>query len=251
MKYPNRLIQRGEANKTLVRAIQNQLNLLGCGPVTVDGIFERETLAAVKQFQARNTDSAGNPLKIDGVLGAISWSALFRNTELPTAPKAPNALLEKALEVAISQIGKMESPPGSNWGEPVRTYLNSVGLDSPNAWCMAFVYWCYNKAAEELGRTNPLVKTGGVLKGWNESTGKKILMADAIIKPSLVLPGQIFVFSTGGGFGHTGIVENVSGGILTTIEGNTNEGGSREGTGVFRRNARKIKDINRGFIEYK
>jgi len=54
----------------------------------------------------------------------------------------------------------------------------------------------------------------------------------------------------GGGLGHTGIVEKVNGGFLTTIEGNTNDGGSREGIGVFRRTGRKIKDINKGFLQY-
>jgi hypothetical protein len=35
-----------------------------------------------------------------------------------------------------------------------------------------------------------------------------------------------------------------------TIEGNTNEGGGREGIGVFRRNRRKVRGINKGFIDY-
>lgn len=67
----------------------------------------------------------------------------------------------------------------------------------------------------------------------------------------LVRPGQVFVLSTGGGLGHVGLVESVSAGILTTIEGNTNDGGSRNGVGVFRRsgtNGRKVVEINRGFI---
>ena len=56
--------------------------------------------------------------------------------------------------------------------------------------------------------------------------------------------------SYGGGTGHTGIVESVSGGFINTIEGNTNESGSRNGIGVFKRQ-RKINSINKGFIEYK
>jgi len=250
MEFPKRIIKRGETNKTLVKAIQNQLNAIGCGPVTVDGIFENETFSAIKLFQARNTDSAGNALKIDGILGAISWGALFKNSSSGVIINAPNPLLASALKIALTQVGQMENPVGSNWGQPVKEYLNSVGLNSPNSWCMAFVYWCFNKAALELGRSNPLVKTGGVLKGWNDTTALKIVTKDAISNPTLVLPGQIFILSTGGGFGHTGIVESVSAGILTTIEGNSNEGGSREGTGVFRRTSRKIKDINKGFIQY-
>jgi hypothetical protein len=35
-----------------------------------------------------------------------------------------------------------------------------------------------------------------------------------------------------------------------TIEGNTNDGGSREGIGVFKRDTRLISGINRGFIDY-
>jgi len=71
--------------------------------------------------------------------------------------------------------------------------------------------------------------------------------------PSLALPGFIFIIDTGspGGAGHTGLVEKVDGGMLVTIEGNTNEGGSREGIGVFRRSKRKILDINKGFIDYR
>jgi hypothetical protein len=70
--------------------------------------------------------------------------------------------------------------------------------------------------------------------------------------PSLVKPGHIFVIDTGpaGGAGHTGLVERVIGGKLVTIEGNTNEGGSREGVGVFRRTQRTIVSINKGFINY-
>ena len=44
--------------------------------------------------------------------------------------------------------------------------------------------------------------------------------------------------------------EQVDGVQLTTIEGNTNEGGSREGVGVFRRTARRISAINRGYLSY-
>ena len=50
--------------------------------------------------------------------------------------------------------------------------------------------------------------------------------------------------------GHTGLIEAVAGGKLTTIEGNTNDTGSREGIGVFRRQKRRIGEMNLGFVEY-
>jgi peptidoglycan hydrolase-like protein with peptidoglycan-binding domain len=48
MKYPNRLIVRGEADKKIVKAVQTRLNEVGCGPVVVDGDFGNQTLSAVK-----------------------------------------------------------------------------------------------------------------------------------------------------------------------------------------------------------
>ena len=79
---------------------------------------------------------------------------------------------------------------------------------------------------------------------------KKILAKDATANPALVKPGHIFIMSFGGGMGHTGLVESVNGGFMNVIEGNTNDNGSREGIGVFRR-VRKINSINKGFLEYK
>ena len=46
------------------------------------------------------------------------------------------------------------------------------------------------------------------------------------------------------------LVTGMRHGKLLTIEGNTNDGGSREGIGVFARHGRTIGSINRGFIEY-
>jgi hypothetical protein len=65
-----------------------------------------------------------------------------------------------------------------------------------------------------------------------------------------VKPGQIFTIDTGGGNGHAGFVLEVVGGKLITVEGNTNDNGSREGIGVFRRESRKILSINKGFVDY-
>ena len=98
-----------------------------------------------------------------------------------------------------------------------------------------------------------MIKTGGVLEHWSEAGRRRIprvLSAQASENPTLVKPGQIFALSTGGGHGHMGLIGQVKGGKLTTIEGNTNDGGSREGVGVFRRESRRIGKINLGFIDY-
>jgi hypothetical protein len=249
MPFPNHIIRKDSTDKVSVSAIQKKLNETGCGPIDVDGDYGNKTLAAVKTFQARFTDHLGNPLKVDGIVGAITWAALFNQQSAPVAA-SPNSLLQSALDFARAQIGVMEDPLGSNSGKKVNEYQDCAAVKYGDPWCMAFVYWCYNKASEKENRTNPLIKTGGVLDHWNKARCKKIKMDEAANNPGLVKPGHIFILSTSGAFGHTGFVENVSGGILTTIEGNTNDGGSREGIGVFRRQGRKINTINKGFLEY-
>jgi hypothetical protein len=47
-----------------------------------------------------------------------------------------------------------------------------------------------------------------------------------------------------------GFIEKVEGERLTTLEGNSNLGGSREGVGVFRRQGRTIQGVNLGFLDY-
>lgn len=139
----------------------------------------------------------------------------------------------KALEVAKTQVGQTEKPLGSNWGEPVRSYLKSVGINFPASWCMAFVYWCFNSGV------NPLVKTGGVLNAWNNAK------ANRVTNPQ---PGDIFIMDFGRGLGHTGLVERTDKDFIYTIEGNTNDTGSREGIEVARRKRPKSKI--KGYLRY-
>jgi len=250
MNYPNRLIQKGETNKAIVKAIQEKLNEAGLGPIEVIGIYGPKTVNAVKLFQATHRDKKGLPLEIDGKIGSLTWEILFGLNTVTVTEEAANSLLAEAVKIALSQIGVMEDPPGSNRGKKVEAYQASVGIDPGTFWCAAFVYCCFQNAAEKLVRKNPVLKTGHCITHWRDTPGKKITGADAIDKPSLIKPGQIFIISTGGSSGHTGIIESIDGGFINTIEGNTNPSGSSNGIGVFR-NARKISKINRGFIEYK
>ena len=250
MKYPGRIIKEGESNTAIVKAIQKKLTELNIGGLQGTGVFGAKTKNAVKLFQATHMDQFGNPLEVDGHVGSLTWAALFGTDTIVVTEDAPNKFLTEAVSVAVSQLGVMEDPPGSNKGPVVDKYLASVGLPPGLFWCAAFVYWCFDKAAVKNGRANPLVKTGHVMTHWNKTKGKKILTAEAVDKPSLIKPGHIFMMNTGGSSGHTGIIEKVEGGFVHTIEGNSNNAGSRNGIGVFRLQ-RKIAKINRGFIEYK
>jgi len=252
--FPGQVIAAGSKDKTSVLAIQQRLNQVGCGPIAVDGVFGPETADAVELFQARSVDQHGVPLVVDGRVGPMTWAALFGAA--PVIEKAGTALQAAVLEVASTQVGVMEEPIGSNRGPKVDEYLRSVGINPAAGsfpWCAAFVYWCFQQAANKLAVPNPAIRSGGVLDCWNKAGSSgvpRISSVEAQNEPALVKPGMVFVLSTGAGNGHTGLVERVDGVVLTTIEGNTNTGGSREGIGVFRRTGRRLAGINRGFINY-
>lgn len=125
-----------------------------------------------------------------------------------------------ALAVAKTQLCKKEKPLGSNWGHPVQDYLAAVGINFPASWCMAFVYWCCKQAG-----VTGLYKSGGVLKTWHNTPKKYRVYQDP-------QPGDIFIMDKGKGLGHCGFVIRADGTFIYTIEGNTNDTGSREGIEV-------------------
>lgn len=256
-QYPGHNLTVGDKDRASIRLIQERLNQVGCGPVDVGGVFNKETKAAVQLFQARSVDSQGQSLRIDGVVGPLTWATLFGAASFPgMIGEAVSPLVKSSLVVAATQVGVMEQPPGSNRGPQVDEYLKSVGLHPESdsyPWCAAFVYWTFQKAAAQLGRENPCIRTAGVLDHWNRAGRAgitRILPAHVADDFSLLKPGLIFVISMERGKGHMGIVEDFRNDRLVTIEGNTNLPGDRDGGGVFRRHARKLSDINKGFISY-
>lgn len=250
MNYPNRVIQTGEKNKAVVKAIQQKLNEAGLGPFELTGNYGPKTTQAIRLYQATHRDQHGLPLEIDGKVGSLTWYALFGANSITLNNEPASALLTEVINIAQSQIGVMEVPAGSNCGPEVEAYQASVGIGAGTFWCAAFVYWCFQQAAENIGKRNPVFKTGHCMTHWRDTPGKKIVAAEAVNKTSLVKPGHIFIINTGGSHGHTGLVEKVEGGFIQTIEGNTDPTGGSNGIGVFR-NTRKIVKINRGFIEYR
>jgi len=248
MKIPNEPICLGDTRTDIVKYIQNQLNLKEPGAVTVDGIFGNLTQNAVMAFQNNYCDLNGLPLKLDGVVGPLTWGGLFGHTLTQTFADSP--LIHEAIKVANGETGVKEDPPGSNNGPRIREYLHSVGLVAPKSWCAAFVYWSFDQAAAHQNRVNPLVKTGGCLNHWNKNrVGEKLDAVLASSKPELIKPGSIFIIDRGHALGHTGIVTGILDNMLFTIEGNTNNLHSAEGEGVYQL-CRWIWSINLGYLFY-
>lgn len=151
------------------------------------------------------------------------------------------SIADKAIEVARTQLGVHEDAGNKNTGPQVDEYLKSVGLGPGYSWCMAFVYWCYKQAASQLAVDNPLAKTAGVLDQWNRRR-----LHFGYVQPT---PGDIFIMDFGKGLGHTGMVTKVEGIWIYTIEGNSNDEGSREGYEVCER--RRSVDKIKGYLRFK
>jgi hypothetical protein len=261
MHYPGHIVKVGETDVAVVKALKARLNAelgLRNDPSLrldeSDGNFGPKMRQVVKLFQARNVDPEGRPLKQDGEVGAISWAVLFGQQAVQNLPQASDPLLAEVIKIAQMEEAKKvrEQPRYSNSGPEVDRYLASVGLGASHAWCCSFTFWCFEQAALKLRRGNPMFKTGGCLKHWQQapSKGAKLVAAGAALaNPGLLRPGMLFIMDHGKGLGHTGLIESVAGGLLTTIEGNTDGSGTREGGGVYRL-VRKVGEINKGYIDY-
>jgi len=69
--FPGVILQRGMQGPS-IKQVQERLNVLGTNPrLSEDGIFGPITEAAVMDFQRQHG------LKVDGIVGSITWNALF------------------------------------------------------------------------------------------------------------------------------------------------------------------------------
>lgn len=146
-------------------------------------------------------------------------------------------LIETVLTIANGEVGVEEVPRGSNDGERVREYLAAAGIKVPAPWCMAFVYWVLQKAC-----VTGVPRTAHCATMWNEAKEKRTCCINNVKR------GDVFIQIFPSGSGHTGFVEYVDGDTIYTIEGNTNDSGSREGYEVCRRK-RNINEV-KGFLRF-
>lgn len=137
-------------------------------------------------------------------------------------------VIKKVLDLARSEIGYHES------GENVTKYASDLdrtnwynGPKNGFAWCDVFVDWLFWKCfGDPLGRNMICQPTG--------SAGAGCLYSAQYYKgagrwyTTNPQPGdQIFFTYSPGEYSHTGIVESVSAGTVTTIEGNTSDSVAR------------------------
>lgn len=251
--YPGRVQWRARFDPAPTRAIQERLEALGIDIGEPDGDFGARTESGIKLFQTRH-----DIYPHDGKVGPLTWAELFAQVEEIDESLSAGPLLTVVLDFAESEVGVKEEPGRPNRGLRVDQYHRRVGLDPDSlkapkrgySWCASFVYFSFDEGASKISVKNPCVRTAGVLRHWELVDDKfKIPAAAALDNPRLIRKGSIFIVDHGEGLGHTGLVTAVRAGRVYTIEGNTNEKGSREGNCVARKE-RTIGSINIGFIDY-
>jgi len=223
--------KKGERGKK-VRLIQEWLCLNGLG-VCVDGEFGIATDYAVREFQKREG------LKIDGIVGKRTFSRLILPMTNALKPISSDdkslgetvvAYAEQHLEKHPREIG------GQNKGPWVRLYMNgNEGQAWP--WCAGFVCFILKQVCQNLGMPLP-IKTSvscDTLAASAEEKGS-FLKESKVVDKTQITPGSFFLNRrTSADWIHTGIVVRAEDEVFETIEGNTNDEGSREGYEVCTR----------------
>jgi hypothetical protein len=133
------------------------------------------------------------------------------------------------VKCAVLEVGVREAT-GKNDGERVEEYLASTGLGKGYAWCAAFVNWTMKGCG---------VKTPGSA-AWSPSwfpENRLVYSKAGVGSWRNVRGGDVIgiYFPTKGRIAHVGMFLHDNGSSVTTVEGNTNQAGSREGDGVLKK----------------
>lgn len=165
------------------------------------------------------------------VLLAVVWLfALPLIVDVKLQPEPD--IRDKLQKVYTSQIGVKEAT-GNNDGHEVEAYLATTGLGKGYPWCAAFVSWVF----EQEGLDRP--KTP-----WTPALFPKV----AVIWPDggrTPQKSDVFgiYFKSIDRIGHAGFIESWGSNFVVSVEGNTNDNGSSEGDGVYRKR-RRTKTIH-------
>ncbi len=234
------LIKKGQQNND-VKKVQEWLNLwkyydstnwkvTGVG---IDGIFGAVTEEAVRAFQ-KTYD-----LGVDGIVGDITWAKLTE--PMSRAYTVLNDQTDlRALITAYAHQHLASSPRefNQNEGTWVRAYMD--GYEGAEfAWCMGFAQTVLDQATSAMNQKfttiMPATYNCDVVGTHGLSNGQ--LIENAALTPGNIEPGDFFLIvkTPQIDWTHVGIITNVDGDWIETIEGNTNDEGSREGYEVCAR----------------
>lgn len=202
--------------------------------VNIDGDFGPETKAAVVEFQKYHGFSQ------DGIVGNVTWTKLTEPMR-KAFTRIDSDLSLKEIVIAYAENHLRSGPRefNQNEGTWVRAYMDgNEGSNWP--WCMGFVQTIIDQASFTLGQSlkdfMPVSYSCDVVGLAGLKNKMLIRNADVRKDPKKVEKGDVFlVVKSSKDWTHTGIITEVEKDWFHTIEGNTNDEGSREGYEVCRR----------------
>lgn len=129
--------------------------------------------------------------------------------------------------VYLSQVGVREAT-GHNDGPEVEKYLKATGLGKGYSWCASFVRWTFDQAGVPTNITaySPTAHNSISIIWFQDKQVDEVAPADVFT----------LWYLAKNRIAHTGFIDSDGGnGMVETVEGNTNGGGSRDGDGVYKR----------------
>ena len=224
-----------------VRRVQEWLTLDG-SPTDIDGDFGPATETAVRDFQRRQG------LPETGTVGERTWAKLtspMRIALAPTVVAGSDLIHAVVLAVARAHLAvhprELRVRGQGNSGPWVRLYMHGrEGDDQP--WCAGFACHVIAQAAYAMGaEDSPILRqVGGDALVRDAKGDERFLIGkgmDATARVERIPGGALFVVrrKIPTDWTHVGIVDKVEPEAFSTIEGNTNDTGSREGVEVCAR----------------
>ena len=212
-------------------------------------------------------------VKVNALTPTYSVSSAYAATsyyDKLCAVKLTGNQRDDIINVALSQVGYVEgSYTGDYGGANDGSYLNYVEYNywfnkcisssmpvggSYAHWCATFVSWCAEQAGIPTSILNRSTAAGHSSSYFNIYfyAGGSTLNASSDNNYHFLgynytpKKGDLFYTRT---WSHVGLVVDVNGDYVTTVEGNTNDGGSADGMGVYRR-SRAISSLYFGVPNY-
>ena len=220
------------SNGGKARLIQEWLCLHGFN-IATDGNFGPATDYAVREFQKK----AG--LAVSGVVDQATFTGLIQPMANALKPISGAAINIGQLVVKYAEQHLAQHPReigGQNKGPWVRLYMD--GNEGPSwPWCAGFASFVLKQACWGQNASLPVKPSYScdILAADAMQKGRFLTEA-TIVDRKQITPGSFFlVRRTPDDWEHTGIVLFADNDIFHTIEGNTNDEGSREGYEVCRR----------------
>ena len=149
-------------------------------------------------------------------------------------------MIEKVINIAKKYVGVCEDPPNSNKVVFNTKFYGREVSGANYPWCCAFIWCIFNEAGINIKRTASCMMLGD----WFKQEGKYHKDNPQV--------GDIVFFKFSGSSrwtNHVGLVIEVNGNTLTTIEGNTSSDnkGSQSNGGMVAIRTRKINSSVVGF----